>query len=170
MGTERMRIPGYLATVLTVTAAATALSATSATSASAAPSAESLRVGVLKLTNAERVKAGCPKLKMNSALARAAQRHSADMARHNFVGHDGSNGSTMVTRARAAGYTGFSSLAENVAAGQKSAAAVVKSWMRSPGHRANILNCSLKHLGVGYAKKSGTEYGTYWTQDFGAKF
>ncbi|MFF3242903.1 CAP domain-containing protein [Streptomyces sp. NPDC002870] len=165
-----MRISRYLATVLTVTAATTALSATSAASASAAPSAESLRAGVLKLTNAERVKAGCPRLKKNSALARAAQRHSADMARHNFVGHDGSNGSTMVTRARAAGYTGFSSLAENVAPGQKSAAAVVESWMKSPGHRANILNCSLKHLGVGYVKKPGSAHGTYWTQDFGAKF
>ncbi|WP_328429203.1 CAP domain-containing protein [Streptomyces sp. NBC_00443] len=165
-----MHISRYLATVLTVTAATTALSAVSTASASAAPSAESLRAGVLELTNAERVKAGCPKLKKSPALAKAAQRHSADMARHNFVGHDGSNGSTMVTRARAAGYTGFSSLAENVAAGQKSAAAVVKGWMRSPGHRANILNCSLKHLGVGYVKKSNTAHGTYWTQDFGAKF
>ncbi|GGX05783.1 CAP domain-containing protein [Streptomyces chartreusis] len=165
-----MRISRYLATVLTVTAATTTLSATSAASASAAPSAGSLRAGVFKLTNAERVKAGCPKLKYNSALAKAAQRHSADMARHNFVDHVGSDGSTMVTRARAAGYTGFSALAENVAAGERSAAAVVRGWMNSPGHRANILDCSLKHLGVGYVKKAGTAHGTYWTQDFGAKF
>lgn len=164
-----MRISRYFATALTVAAMTTAMSAIPSTPASAASSTKSVRATVLKLTNAERAKAGCPKLKMNDALTRAAQRHSRDMARHNYVGHVGSDGSTMVTRAQAAGYTGFSALAENVAAGQKSASAVVKSWMKSPGHRANILNCSLKHLGVGYVKKSGTQHGTYWTQDFGAK-
>ncbi|WP_217170148.1 CAP domain-containing protein [Streptomyces sp. AC512_CC834] len=166
-----MPISRYLATALTVAAATTALSAGSVTTASAsAPAPKGLKANVLKLTNAERAKAGCPKLKFSAALARAAQRHSADMARHNFVGHVGSGGSTIVTRAKAAGYTNWNALAENVAAGQKTAAAVVKSWMKSPGHRANILNCSLEHLGVGYVKKPGTRYGTYWTQDFGAKF
>ncbi|GAA2283093.1 hypothetical protein GCM10010415_60610 [Streptomyces atrovirens] len=166
-----MAISRYLATVLTVASAATALSAASAAPASAAaPSPKALKANVLKLTNAERAKAGCPALKFDAALAKAAQRHSVDMAGHDFVGHVGSGGSTMVTRARAAGYTGWNSLAENVAAGQKTAAGVVKSWMKSPGHRANILNCSLEHLGVGHVKKPGTRYGTYWTQDFGAKF
>ena len=37
--------------------------------------------------------------------------------------------------------------------------------MNSAGHRANILNCAFKHLGVGVAK--GGAYGIYWTQDFG---
>ncbi|WP_199833074.1 CAP domain-containing protein, partial [Streptomyces puniciscabiei] len=64
----------------------------------------------------------------------------------------------------------LSSLAENVAAGQATAAGVVKAWMKSPGHRARILNCSLKHVGVGYVKASGSAGGPYWTQDFGAKF
>lgn len=166
-----MPISRYLATALTVAAATTTLStASTAPASAAAPTPKTLKANVLKLTNAERAKAGCPALKFDAALAKAAQRHSADMAGHDFVGHVGSNGSTMVTRARAAGYTGWSSLAENVAAGQKTAAAVVNSWMRSPGHRANILNCSLEHLGVGYVKKPGSQYRTYWTQDFGAKF
>jgi uncharacterized protein YkwD len=39
--------------------------------------------------------------------------------------------------------------------------------MRSPGHRANILNCRLRQLGVGYASNSASTYRTYWTQDFG---
>ncbi|MFH8442551.1 CAP domain-containing protein [Streptomyces sp. NPDC018026] len=161
----------YLAAALTVAAAATALSAGSAAPASAAvPPPKALKADVLRLTNVERARAGCPRLTFDAALARAAQRHTADMARHDFVGHVGSGGSTIVTRARAAGYTGWNALAENVAAGPKTAAAVVRSWMRSPGHRANILDCSLEHLGVGYVKKPGTRYGTYWTQDFGAKF
>ncbi|WP_399887277.1 CAP domain-containing protein [Streptomyces sp. BBFR51] len=166
-----MPISRYLATALTVAAATSALSAGSATAASAAvPSPKALKANVLKLTNAERAKAGCPRLKFDAALAGAAQRHSADMAGHDFVGHVGSGGSTIATRAEAAGYTHWNALAENVAAGQKTAAAVVRSWMKSPGHRANILNCSLEHLGVGYVKRPGTRYGTYWTQDFGAKF
>jgi len=39
--------------------------------------------------------------------------------------------------------------------------------MNSPGHRANILNCALKEIGVGYATDSASRYGVYWTQDFG---
>ncbi|MFI6346365.1 CAP domain-containing protein [Streptomyces sp. NPDC050560] len=164
-----MSLPRHLAAVAALAAAATALTATPAASATAAPTAVNRRAQVIKLTNAERTKAGCPKLKSNAALGKAARRHSADMANHDFVGHNGSGGSTLVSRAQAAGYTGWRALAENVAGGQQTPKAVVKGWMNSPGHRANILNCSLKHIGVGYAKKSGTRYGTYWTQDFGAK-
>jgi uncharacterized protein YkwD len=39
--------------------------------------------------------------------------------------------------------------------------------MNSPGHRANILNCALNEIGVGYATDSSSQYGVYWTQDFG---
>ncbi|MFJ9820347.1 CAP domain-containing protein [Streptomyces sp. NPDC101151] len=169
-----MSVSRYLATTLVGAVASTALLATSAAaepaSAAAAPGTASLQKAVVKLTNAERAKAGCPALKVRPALHKAAQRHSKDMAKHDFVGHSGSDGSTMVDRAEAAGYTGWNALAENVAAGQTTAADVVKSWMKSPGHRANILNCSLEHMGVGYVKKSGSTHGTYWTQDFGAKF
>ncbi|HEY8664738.1 MAG TPA: CAP domain-containing protein [Propionibacteriaceae bacterium] len=44
---------------------------------------------------------------------------------------------------------------------------VMASWMNSAGHRANILNCALTELGVGYA--TGGTYGSYWTQDFGTR-
>ena len=37
--------------------------------------------------------------------------------------------------------------------------------MKSTGHRANILNCSSRAIGVGIGR--GGSYGTYWTQDFG---
>jgi uncharacterized protein YkwD len=41
----------------------------------------------------------------------------------------------------------------------------MKAWMNSPGHKANILNCQYRHIGVGHAK--GGPYGHYWTQNFG---
>ncbi|MGW0207499.1 CAP domain-containing protein [Streptomyces sp. NPDC003233] len=104
-------------------------------STSAAPSAAAMQKAVVKLTNAERKKAGCSALQIRPALHVGAQRHTADMAQNHYVGHTGSNGSTMVDRVKAAGYTGWSSLAENVAAGQATAAGVVEAWMKSPGHR-----------------------------------
>lgn len=119
---------------------------------------------VLALVNDERAKAGCGALTTSSALQRAAQGHSADMAANDYFSHDSQDGRSFSDRIRAAGYTG-GAIAENIAAGQQSASAVMQSWMNSSGHRANILNCSYRHLGVGYAK--GGSMSPYWTQDFG---
>ncbi|MFD4671320.1 CAP domain-containing protein [Lentzea sp. NPDC058450] len=142
-----------------------ALAATLAPQACAA----TVQEDVIALTNAERAKAGCPALRSNAALNTAAQRHSADMAAKNFMGHTGSDGSTVVVRIERAGYTRWTRAAENVAAGHTTAAAVVRGWMNSAGHRANILNCALKDIGVGHQYRAGTKYGHYWTQDFGTR-
>ena len=53
---------------------------------------------------------------------------------------------------------------ENIAKGYQSPEAVVRGWMNSPGHRANILNSSYTHIGVGYVAS-----GNYWTQMFISK-
>jgi uncharacterized protein YkwD len=119
---------------------------------------------VLSLVNSERAKAGCGSVRASSALQRAAQGHSADMAAHDYFSHTSQDGRTFADRIRAAGYDG-GTIGENIAAGQASASAVMRSWMASSGHRANILNCAYTALGVGYA--TGGSYGYYWTQDFG---
>jgi uncharacterized protein YkwD len=119
---------------------------------------------VLRLTNVERAKVGCVALRWNTKLASAAQAHSTDMRDHGYFSHTSLDGRTAFDRIKAAGYS-YRQAAENIAAGQPTAAAVVKAWMGSSGHRANILNCGLKDLGVGYAR--GGSYGHYWTQDFG---
>jgi uncharacterized protein YkwD len=119
---------------------------------------------VLSLVNAERLKAGCRSLASSSALQQAAQGHSVDMAANDYFSHTSEDGRSFSDRIRAAGYTG-GGIAENIAAGQATASAVMTSWMNSPGHRANILNCAYRYLGVGFAK--GGSYGSYWTQDFG---
>ena len=110
----------------------------------AAPSATQ---EVVALVNQERAAAGCPALGISAELTAAAQGHSEDMAINNIFGHSGSNGSSPWDRMDAAGYP--AGAAENVAAGQTTAEAVMESWMRSPGHRGNILNCSLTAIGVG---------------------
>lgn len=121
---------------------------------------------LLQLTNAERQKVGAPPLKMNDKLTQAAQRHAIDMASKNFLSHTGSDGSTIQSRIQDTGYS-FQTLGENVAAGQSTPAAVLKSWMNSPGHKRNILNPNYTEIGLAYAMNSSSTYTHYWTQDFG---
>jgi uncharacterized protein YkwD len=128
------------------------------------PSGTGVTGQFLSLVNSERAKAGCRAVRSNSALQRAAQRHSADMAAKNYFSHTSKDGRTFADRIRAAGYGG-GTIGENIAAGQSTASAVMRSWMASSGHRANILNCAFTAMGVGYAK--GGSYGRYWTQDLG---
>ncbi|MYX95093.1 CAP domain-containing protein [Streptomyces sp. SID486] len=116
---------------------------------------------ILRLVNAQRGQAGCQPLTLNSTLTKAAQAHSADMAAHKNMSHTGSDGSSPGDRITRAGYT-WSTYGENVAYGYSTAQQVMDGWMSSPGHRANILNCGFKEIGVGLAQP-----GSYWTQDFG---
>ncbi|MFJ6655247.1 sigma-70 family RNA polymerase sigma factor [Streptomyces sp. NPDC091377] len=120
---------------------------------------------VLELVNAERAEAGCSPVRQNGTLATAAQRHSADMAARDFFDHTNPDGADPGDRMTAAGYR-WSTYAENIARGQQSAAAVMDGWMNSPGHRANILNCSVKEMGLGVHEGSG---GPWWTQVFGTQ-
>jgi uncharacterized protein YkwD len=135
------------------------------TTAAPAPSG-GVTAQVVSLTNAERAKAGCGALAVDATLTAVAQAHSQDMATHNYFDHNSQDGRTPFDRMTAAGYR-YSTAAENIAAGQRTAQDVMTGWMNSPGHRANILNCALKEIGVGYATASSSQYGVYWTQDFG---
>jgi RNA polymerase sigma factor (sigma-70 family) len=120
---------------------------------------------VVALVNKERADAGCGPLTENAQLDEAAQGHSDDMAARDFFDHTNPDGADPGQRITAAGYT-WSTYGENIAEGQQTPEAVMDSWMNSSGHRANILNCAFKDIGVGVHKGSG---GPWWTQDFGAK-
>ncbi|MFE1383958.1 CAP domain-containing protein [Streptomyces sp. NPDC058740] len=117
---------------------------------------------VVRLVNAERAKVGCVAIRSDAELAALAGAFSTDMAARNFFDHTDPDGQTPWARAEKAGVTGLGG--ENIARGQVDAAAVMKSWMASDGHRANILNCDYKKLGVGVHFADG---GPWWTQDFG---
>ncbi|MCC4319094.1 CAP domain-containing protein [Streptomyces malaysiensis] len=120
---------------------------------------------VIALTNAERAAARLAPLAQDPRLAAAAQAHSDDMVARDFYSHTGPEGHQPWDRARAAGAT-HRGIGENIACGQRSPAEVVRGWMDSPGHRANILKPDFTHIGVGHA--TGSRAGTYWTQVFGA--
>jgi uncharacterized protein YkwD len=116
---------------------------------------------IVELVNNERSKAGCSPVALNATLSKAAQAHSEDMASHQNMSHTGSDGSNPGDRITRAGYT-WSTYGENVAYGYSTPEQVMAGWMSSAGHKANILNCSFKEIGVGLAQPND-----YWTQDFG---
>ncbi|MDF3302793.1 CAP domain-containing protein [Streptomyces tropicalis] len=128
----------------------------------AAPAAESAEAQVLKLVNAERAKAGCTPVTANGALTKLAESFSRAMAAQDFFDHTDPSGATPWDRAAKLGIVGLGG--ENIARGQADPAAVMDAWMNSPGHRANILDCDFKTLGVGVHFGTG---GPWWTQDFG---
>jgi uncharacterized protein YkwD len=118
---------------------------------------------VLRIVNQKRAEAGCGPLTADNRLANAAQGHSADMAANDYFSHTSQNGNQMADRVDAAGYR-WRSLGENIAKGQQTPQAVMEAWMNSSGHRANILNCGFRNIGVGLAFDGRSPV---WTQNFG---
>lgn len=131
---------------------------------------------VLALTNAARAQgrdcgtvkyAATTPLTYSARLEQAAQAHAADMAAKNYFSHTSQDGRTLRERIDATGYR-WSTIGENIAAGQASPEEVVQGWIASPGHCENLMNPAFRELGVGYTPASGGKYRTYWVQNFGA--
>ena len=112
------------------------------------------------LTNQHRAAAGLAPVYVDARLTRAAQDHSNYMAQNRLMTHTGAGGTNPGQRISATGYR-FWTWAENVAAGQRSAEEVVTAWMNSSGHRKNILNGNMAHIGVAAAQ--GSDGVIYWT-------
>ena len=139
---------------------------------------ELVRTAVLCLHNRERARHGLPRLRENPLLRRAAERHTDNMVSERFFDHTSPSGSTMVERIRRTGYTKRArswALGENIAWGSGSlatAAQIHRSWMKSPGHRANILQRSFREIGIGIesglpVRLSAAQSGATYTTDFG---
>jgi uncharacterized protein YkwD len=109
-------------------------------------------------------------LSMQPQLREAARLHSQDMGERDYFSHDspdGPNGDDLLERVEAAGYTNWSFIGENIAAGQDSPDDIMDGWMDSPGHCSNIMNPDFTQIGIGYAQVSSSSLIHYWTQDFG---
>lgn len=117
---------------------------------------------VLTLVNDEREDAGCKPLKASKQLGELAGDFSRDMAIEGFFSHLGADGSSPWDRAEDLGILDLGG--ENIARGQEDPRTVVDDWMDSPSHRANILNCEYRTMGVG---EYVDDDGPWWTQDFG---
>jgi uncharacterized protein YkwD len=147
----------------TASARRTATAGSSSRAAASGNTAQEDQVTVL--VNRERATAGCDPVRTDERLRSAARGHSQDMATNDYFSHTAPDGDTFVDRAAAAGYPRDQAGGENIAMGYGTPADVMDGWMDSEGHRANILNCDFKAIGVGLARDSdGTPY---WTQVFG---
>lgn len=121
-----------------------------------------------RLANEIRQQHGLKPLRHNAKLALAAQRHSAVMAKHGFLGHHQPRGgiSSPMKRAMKAGYKP-SLVAENVYGPNLSMSAIdhaqltpqraVQGWLESAGHRRNLLDKEVLEVGYGYVNG-------FWTQ------
>jgi len=103
-------------------------------------------------------------LEWNDKLTLAAKKHSEDMALNNYFSHDNLKNETVGDRVTLVGYK-WSAAAENIARGQKTEKEVFDGWLNSYGHCKNIINSTVKEMGV--ARSAGDT--PYWTQVFASK-
>lgn len=130
---------------------------------------------VLSAVNSARAKAGCQPLRLNARLTAAANVHAAAMAEQNFFGHAGKDGSKFASRIKRQGYS-YRSAAENIAAGQRTALQAVQGWLKSAGHRRNMLNCRMTETGIAVVyqaddrpiRGNSAPLRYYWVQVFAA--
>ena len=120
---------------------------------------------VLHLVNLERAEADIPPVTPNPALEKIADDYACRMIAEDFFGHtDPLTGHGPGDRAVVGKYS-FYAIGENLAAGQETAAEVMKVWMDSPSHRNIILDEKWSEVGI--AVRIGGDYSIYWVQEFG---
>jgi uncharacterized protein YkwD len=146
---------------LAVVALAAMLALASPAGAARAPSAEGTLVACANHARAAR---GLEPLKVDRALHSVAHRFAADMARRGFFDHVDPDGHDPGDRIEAKGR--YVTWGENIAGGYPDAAATCRGWLRSPGHRRNILDRHFTRIGTGFAEGGD---GRIFVQDFGAK-
>lgn len=162
----RVRTPGLLVTCLALAAAAFVLWPRDSRHVSdpcGATTGKPSVIGVaaagqatLCLLNRERTTRGLPALRENGLLTAASLAHSQDMVQRRYFEHTSPDGRDVQQRLRDLGYArGVSaSSGENIAYGfgaKSTPAAIVRIWMNSPSHRADILRPAFTEIGIGIA-------------------
>ncbi|MGV2621076.1 CAP domain-containing protein [Halobacillus sp. ACCC02827] len=126
---------------------------------SAAPEGD-FQQKVLDLTNEAREKQGLQPLKNSNEVEEVAQDKSEDMAENNYFSHTSPKYGSPFEMLKEYGVD-YRKASENIAAGQSTPDEVVKGWLNSPGHRKNIMDKNMTHVGVGFS-----EDGNQWVQMF----
>lgn len=128
--------------------------------------ADALQQEVLAHLNAQRKAHGLTPFRLANKLDNAAQAHACDNARRRSISHDSSDGGTLKTRLRKAGYK-YRAAAENTGRGFGTGARAVEWWMNSPKHRENILFSRVKEVGIGIALSAAPDNKLHWVINFG---
>jgi len=116
---------------------------------------------VHRLTNIERSNAGLSNLGRNQPLTQTALVRAREIM--TLFSHTRPDGRDCFT-AFVENNVQYRQAGENLAAGQRTAAEAVRSWMESPGHRENIVKADFANMGVGVTMDD--EGRIYWTQTF----
>lgn len=132
----------------------------STTTAALSVSPAEYRQEVLRLVNIEREKAGRQPLNPDENLNQAAQMRAKEIV--SAFSHTRPDGRDCFTAMKEAGVS-YRAAGENIAKGQRTPEQVVDGWMKSDGHRENLLSADFGRLGVGYHVENGR---TYWVQLF----
>lgn len=166
----------YLLTVavLAVTFAGLALSGGQALASDTSYDPEELRF--LSRINDYRQEHDLSPLLLSDALTLASDRHSEDMGRYGFFSHYTTKssyfpaGASPLDRMARSGYDHPNSArSENIAVGYETAEESFEAWRASPGHNAAMLGDEMRVIGIARVYAPDSEYGWYWTTDFGSK-
>ena len=176
--TERVRAAPSFPVASTASAPARAVAAPAPKPAAKAPApakpkqdaasafAQDVEAQILKLVNAERIHEGLGALASDAKLAGIARAHSADMLNKGYFSHTNTAGCGSSCRVTNAGYA-WRATGENIytmegydMSASETARQMVDGWMKSSGHRANILNSSYTNHGIGLAVSGKTIYAT----------
>ena len=128
----------------------------------------------VRLINEYRQSLGVEPLMVSDLCSDAAEKHSSDMGKYHFFAHNTvasdffPTGSNARIRLALCGYGNPLAWGENIAAGFSTATAVFDGWKASPDHNPQMIDPSYRVIGVGFVNVPGSEYGYYWTTDFGA--
>ena len=123
----------------------------------------------LDLINAYRRQNGAGNLSLQDQLGAAAEHHSRDMANKNYFSHKLTNGDSAEQNIQRFGYSNWSFVGENIAAGHETAKAVMDAWKSSPDHDQGMRNKNFTEIGIGRAYDNSSKYGWYWTTTFGSR-
>lgn len=128
-----------------------------------APVAQATQAGgpASAAVNGIRAQEGAPAITRSRVLDGVAKAHANDMAANKFFSHTGSNGSTVATRVKGAGYK-WCTVSENVGQGYRTQASAIEAWRKSQGHYRNMVNRKSRQFGLAQA-------GEYWVMVLAAK-
>lgn len=122
---------------------------------------------VLRLVNIERANVGVAPLVLDEALCNAANMRAIEMDCTGVFGHKRPNGNSCFEVYDICNVEWRNACGENIAAGQATPEDVMKSWLGSSGHKANILSPEYTKMGLGYSVGlSNGQYRGYWAQEF----
>ncbi|MBQ8590836.1 MAG: hypothetical protein IJ486_10345 [Firmicutes bacterium] len=118
---------------------------------------------MLAQVNRERRSAGLSELTLSRELSNVAEIKAEDMRDHGYFSHTSPTYGSPFEMMKQFGIS-YRKAGENIAKGQKTVSEVMNGWMKSSGHRENILNKDFTHMGVGYCTD---RFGNgYWVQMF----